>query len=81
MVSAALHLHQRTDGSYQAVVTLTEDGAGEVRLLLNEESRPMPEVTMAEAWTVAAQMAQDAILAVQPSEGLWSAASGWSHSG
>lgn len=76
MVSAALHLHQRTDGSYQAVVTLTEDGQG-VRVLLSEESRAMPEVTMSEAWAVAAQMAQDALRAVEPSAGLWAAAGGF----
>ena len=76
MISAALHLHQRTDGSFQAVVTLTEDGQG-IRLLLSEESRRMPEVTLSEAWGVAAQMAQDSLRAVEPSPGLWAAAGGF----
>lgn len=79
MVSAALHLHQRTDGTYQAVVTLTADGEP-IRVLLSEESHPLPSVSLADAWTVAAQMAQEALLAVQPSPGLWGAAS-WGRTG
>lgn len=76
MVSAALHLHQLKDGTYRLVVTLWEDGQGS-RVLLQEESRPMPEVAMSEAWAVAAQMAQDALRATEPATGLWAAAAGW----
>lgn len=76
MVTASMHLHQHADGHYALSVQTWEDGQG-VRTLLSEESRPMPEVTMSEAWTVASQMAQDAIRAVEPSAGLWAATS-WS---
>lgn len=79
MKSAALHLHSLTDGTYRLVVTLWEDGQGS-RVLLQEESHPMPEVPMSAAWTVAAQMAQDALSALEPAPGLWQAAS-WNHTG
>lgn len=73
MRSVALHLHCRTDGSYQLVLTSWEDGEG-VRLLQSEESRPLPGVAPSEAFSVAAQMATETLRALEPSPGLWAAA-------
>lgn len=67
-VTATLHAH--TDGVYALSVTVWEDGQG-LRSLISEESQPMPEVTMPDAWTVAAQMTEDALRALEPAPGLW----------
>lgn len=76
MVSATMVLHQHADGEYRLHVSVHEDGRP-IRVLLDESSHPMLEVLLSDAWTVAAQMAQDALRAVEPSAGLWAAAS-WS---
>jgi hypothetical protein len=69
-ITATLHAH--SDGTYALSVTLWEDGQ-DLRSLLHEESRPMPEVTVPDAWRVASQMTEDALRALEPSPGLWSA--------
>ena len=79
MVSTSMSLHQLTDGTYRVCVMVFEDGQ-DSRVILQEESHPMPEVSMSSAWGVAAQMAQEAIAALEPSTGLWAAADGF-HSG
>ena len=76
MVSTTMSLHQLTDGTYRVVVMVFEDGQGS-RVILQEESHPLPEVPMSSAWGVAAQMAQEAIAALEPSTGLWAAVDGF----
>lgn len=72
MKSITATLHAYADGTYGLSVTLFEIGQG-LRSLLHEESRPMPEVTIPDAWRVASQMTEDALRALEPSPGLWSA--------
>jgi hypothetical protein len=77
-VTATLHAH--TDGVYALSVTVWEDGQG-LRSLLSEESRPMPEVTVPDAWAVAAQMTEDALRALEPAPALWGAPYGAGRTG
>lgn len=79
MKTATLSLHQHTDGTYVLHLSTFEDGEG-VRTLLNEESRPMPEVTLSEAWRVAAEMARECLESHEPAATLW-AGGPWSHTG
>lgn len=70
MTSATMVLHQKSSGAYTLHLTLWADGE-ERRTLLQEESRPMPEVSLSEAWTTAAHMAREALEAVEPGPTLW----------
>lgn len=73
MKTVAMSLHCRTDGTYRLSLTVWEDGEG-IREVLAEESNPMPEVAVSDAWGVASQMAQEALRALEPSPSLWGAA-------
>ena len=80
MRSVSFTLHQRTDGSYRAIVTDWLDGQNR-DTLLDEESQPIPEVLLSDAWTVAAQMVVEALQAREESEGLWKTAPAWDRTG
>lgn len=79
MITATMSLHSHSDGTYTVHLSLNRDGEG-IRTILDESSNPMPHVPLSDAWTVASQMAVDALRAVEPGPGLWQASS-WSRTG